>query len=266
MNFLQAVILGVVEGLTEFLPVSSTGHLILAARRLGLHGEAIKTYEVIIQAGALAAVMGLYWSAVLSMWRGVFGKDKKGRRLFLNLLCSFVPVGLVGFFFHDLIKEKLFGPWPVVWALAAGGVVMIAIDLRLGKKLMKSKRTLDSITGREALIIGLAQCLALWPGTSRAMVTLAAGMLLGLPAVVSAEYSFLLALPTLGAATLLDMGLGGPELIRSFGWPAVAAGFISAMVVAAVAIRSFIRYLTSRGLAPFGWYRIGLALAGLFFA
>lgn len=266
MTLLQAVVLGIVEGLTEFLPISSTGHLILAAHRLGLRGEVIKTYEVVIQTGALAAVVGLYWSTVLSMWRGIFGKDKKGRRLLLNLLYSFVPAGLAGFFFHDLVKERLFDPWPVVWALAAGGVAMIVIDLRLGKSLSKSKRALDSLTWKEALLIGLAQCLALWPGTSRAMVTIAAGMLLGLPAVVSAEYSFLLALPTLGAATLLDLGLGGPGLIHSFGWPAVAAGLISAMGVATVAIGGFMRYLTSRGLAPFGWYRIGLALAVLFFA
>lgn len=264
MNLLQAVILGAVEGLTEFLPVSSTGHLILVARRLGLRGDAIDTYLVVIQAGALAAVVGLYWSVILSMWRGLLGRDEKGRKLLLNLLCSFVPIGLVGFFLHDLIKQKLFGVWPVVWALAVGGVVMVVIDIRLGKALRKSKRTLDSLTMKEALLIGIAQCLALWPGTSRSMVTIAAGMLLKFPATASAEYSFLLALPTLGAATLLDAALGGPGLIRSFGFPSVAAGFLSAMVVAALAVSGFIRYLASRGLAPFGWYRIGLALAIFF--
>ena len=180
MTYFQAILLGAVEGLTEFLPVSSTGHLILAARRLSLRGDAMNTYEVVIQAGALAAVVGLYWSAILSMWRGLFGKDEKGRRLLLNLLASFVPAGLVGFFFHDLIKGKLFSPWPVVGALAVGGIVMVVIDLRLGKESRKSKRTLGSMTMREALLIGVAQCLALWPGTSRSMVTIAAGMLLGL--------------------------------------------------------------------------------------
>lgn len=261
MNFLHAIILGAVEGLTEFLPISSTGHLILTARKLHLHGEVIKTFTIVIQAGALGAVLGLYHREARSIWRGLLGRDERGGRLLLNLMASFLPVGVAGLLFHRLIKERLFGAWPVVWALAVGGLFMIGMDIWLRSSRRKAVRTLDSLRLREALLIGFAQCLSLWPGTSRAMVTIAAGMLLGFPATVAAEYSFLVALPTLGVATLFDAAIGGPALLRQTGLFPIAAGFFTAAVVAAVAIRGLLRYFTHRGLAPFGWYRIGLALA-----
>lgn len=249
MSLFHALVLGVVEGLTEFLPVSSTGHLILVSGWLGLSGEAVKTFDVVIQAGALAAVVVLYRARLTAM---------KGP-LFRNLAISFFPAAVAGLLFHKTIKAHLFGAGPVVAALAAGGVFMLALDVWLRKRSPRPSLSLEALTARQALVIGLAQCLSLWPGTSRAMVTMAAGLLLGLPPVAAAEYSFLLALPTLGAATLFDAVQGGAGWIGQVGPLAVAAGFLGSALTAALAIRGFIRWLTRRGLAPFGWYRLGLA-------
>ena len=257
---LHAGLLGLVEGLTEFLPVSSTGHLILAADWLGLHGEAVKTFEVVIQAGALGAVCGLYRQRVASMWRGLLGRESAGRRLLVNLLVSFLPSAVLGVVLHRTIKERLFTTWPIVGALAVGGVLMIVVDRWVGNRQRTRVRSLETMTRDQALVIGLAQCFALWPGTSRSMVTIVGGMLLGFPATAAAEYSFLLALPTLGAATLFDAMKGGRLLFEQAGTLSIACGFLTAAVVAALTIRGLIQYLTRRGLAPFGWYRLGLAV------
>ncbi len=256
---LHAVLLGLVEGVTEFLPVSSTGHLILAANLLNLHGDAVNTFEVVIQGGALVAVAGLYRARVASMWRGFLGQDAVGRRLCTNLVVSFLPAAIIGVLLHHVIKARLFNTGPVVAALMAGGVLMIGLDARLRHQDHPSVGTLDSLTVGDALLIGLAQCLSLWPGTSRAMVTIVAGLLLGFPATVAAEYSFLLALPTLGAATAFEALTGGHVLLQGVSGVSMVCGFVTTAAVAALAIRGFIQYLTRRGLAPFGWYRVGLA-------
>ena len=252
--------LGVVEGLTEFLPISSTGHLILVAWILRLEGEAVKTMEIVVQAGALAAVVGLYGSRIRSLWRGLRGRDPSGYALLINLAVSVLPVAVLGAWLHRTIKARLFGVWPVILALAVGGIVMIVVD-RWGRlpRTGQRVRNLESVKPREALWIGCAQCLSLWPGTSRAMVTLVAGLFVGLPPAVAAEYSFLLALPTLGAATLWSVMTDGRLLIREVPWLSIAVGVGAAAVVAVLAMRGFLRYLIRRGLAPFGWYRIGLA-------
>ena len=256
----HAILLGLVEGLTEFLPVSSTGHLILASHLLGLHGAAVNTFDVVIQAGALVAVLGLYRTQTASMWRGFLGRDAAGQRLAANLLISALPALVLGLAWHHAIKTRLFGVWPVALALALGGLFMIAIDGWLrALQPKRTRRTLGAITPWEALLVGLAQCLALWPGTSRAMVTLVAGLLLGWPARLAAEYSFLLALPTLGAVTLFDAVKDGGTLTGVVSLFSMVCGFASAAVVAALAMRGFVIYLRRRGLAPFGWYRVGLA-------
>lgn len=261
MTPLQALILGVVEGLTEYLPISSTGHLILASQALRLHGEAVKTFEIVIQSGAVAAVLGLYRQRMAAMCRGIAGRDPAGLRLAVNLLVSFLPAAAAGLLLHGVIKRRLFEIWPVVAALAAGGAAMILFDAWQRRGGIRRRISLEELPVRAALCIGLAQVLSLWPGTSRAMVTLVAGMALGLPATAAAEYSFLLALPTLGAATLFDVGHGGPALLAEAGLLAIAVGFLSAAGVAALAMRGFLGYLTRHGLAPLGWYRILLALA-----
>ena len=256
---LQATLLGIVEGLTEYLPISSTGHLILAAQWLGLSGEAVKTFEIVIQAGAIAAVLGLYRARVATLWQGLLGRDAQGRSLLLNLMVSFLPAALLGVVAHHQIKALLFSTWPVVGALAAGGLLMVALDGWLRSPSRATSRTLETLSVSEALLIGLAQCLALWPGTSRSMVTIVAGMLVGLPAPVAAEYSFLLALPTLGAATVFDAVRGGGALLQHVGALSVICGFLAAALVAAVTVKGLVRYLNRRGLALFGWYRLGLA-------
>ena len=245
--------------MTEFLPVSSTGHLILASAWMGLQGEAVKTFEVVIQAGALAAVLGLYRRQVAAMWHGLLGRDARGRRLLMALGISFLPAAVVGVLLRKAIKAHLFGVWPVVWALAAGGAIMILFDRWRAPSERRPAKALDEVTWAEALLIGVAQCLALWPGTSRSMVTILAGVALGWPAAAAAEYSFLLALPTLGAATLLDLAAEGRGLVQSVGWPSMLCGYAAAGIVAALAIRGFVQYLGHRGLAPFGWYRVALA-------
>ena len=183
----------------------------------------------------------------------------KGRqRLARNLLVSFVPAALAGALLHRVIKARLFAVGPVVAALAIGGALMLVVDRAIARR-GGASTSLSSLTVGDALLIGLAQSLALWPGMSRAMVTIVAGLLLGLPATTAAEYSFLLAIPTLGAATLFDAMRGGGALVQAAGWTSLLCGFTVAAVVAALAIRGFVEYLTRRGLALFGWYRLGLA-------
>lgn len=259
MSPIQAALLGVVEGLTEFLPVSSTGHLILVSRWLRLRGEAVDTFDIVIQAGALAAVAGFYSHQVASMWRGLLGQDAPGRQLLGRLVVSFLPAAAAGLALHRTITAHLFRVWPVVSAIALGGVVMIFAARWLARRAPGPGKPLRSLTLNDALLIGCAQVLSLWPGTSRSMVTMVAALLLGFSAPAAAEYSFLLALPTLGAATLFDAMRGGHVLWREAGGLSLACGFAAAAVVAVAAIRGLLFGLTRWGLAPFGWYRIGLA-------
>lgn len=269
---IDAILLGIVEGLTEFLPVSSTGHLILTSSALGLDMDdaGVEAFLVVIQAGALLAVLGRYRQAVGSMLNGLAGRDAAGWHLFTLLLVAFVPVIPVALLFADPIKARLFSPIPVAAALAVGGVAMIALDryARSRQSLPEESNTYESaaerfaaLTWRAALIVGLAQCFSLWPGTSRAMVTILAAMLVGLSARRAAEFSFLLALPTLGAATVYDLMKNGPAILEATGWTGLALGFGVSCLVAALAMKYFLQFLAARGLAPFGWYRIILAFA-----
>jgi undecaprenyl-diphosphatase len=260
----QAIILGAVEGLTEFLPISSTGHLILTSRVLGLYGEAVKSFEVVLQAGALVAVVGLYHQRVTEMALGLLGRHAAGLRLFLNLTLSFLPSALLGLLFHKAIKAHLFGVWPVVWALAVGGLFMVGIDF--WSRRTQGGASIDTLNYRQALMIGCAQCAALWPGTSRSMATIVGGMLCGLSARAAAEYSFLLALPTLGAATFFDALINREVLSQGTTLTAFACGFLTAVVVALLAVKGFVNYLSRHGLQLFGWYRIALAAVILFIA
>jgi undecaprenyl-diphosphatase len=273
-----ALLLGIVEGLTEFLPVSSTGHLILTSVVLGLDMDdaGIEAFLVVIQVGALLAVTGRYRRAVGSMMKGLAGRDHAGLRLFGLLLLGFLPVVPVALLLADPIKERLFAPIPVALALAAGGVAMILLDRRVraretlpggagtvpgdgDSKVEAGAGAFASLPWTAALIIGVAQCLSLWPGTSRAMVTILAGLMVGLRPRAAAEFSFLLALPTLGAATAYDLMKNGPAIVEASGWGGLAIGFGVSCVVATLAMKYFLQFLAVRGLAPFGWYRIILA-------
>ncbi|MCU0668547.1 MAG: undecaprenyl-diphosphate phosphatase [Myxococcota bacterium] len=268
MEWWQAVVLGLVEGITEYLPVSSTGHLILTSALLGLdtpeQRAAIATFEIAIQGGAILAVLGLYWNRVVQMGRGLAGRDAAGRRLFFHIVLAFLPAGLLGPLLDDTIEAHLFRAAPVLLALALGGAWMIWLDRH---RPPDSGASLESMTWRHALAIGLFQCAAMWPGTSRSMMTIAGGVLLGLRARDAAEFSFLLGLPTLGGACVYKLTKhllasaqdGTPHMFEQLGVAPVVLGFAVAAISAAIAVRWLIAFLTRRGLAPFGWYRIALS-------
>jgi len=273
----HAALLGLVEGITEYLPISSTGHLILASSLLGLdrpeHKEALDAFEIVIQGGAILAVLGLYAQRVAQMARGLVGRDPAGLRLLMFIAAAFVPSAVVGLLLRHAIKQHLFHPAPVLAALFAGGLWMIWLDRARSPS---EGAPLESLTFRGALAIGLFQCAALWPGTSRSMMTIAGGVLLGLRARNAAEFSFLLGVPTLGAACaweLLQNLLHAardhtPNLFEELGAGACAVGFAVAAIAAALAVRWLVGFLTRHGLAPFGWYRIALSvvLGALLFA
>jgi undecaprenyl-diphosphatase len=271
VNLFQAAFLGAVEGLTEFLPVSSTGHLILAAHAMGLVGGEMDAFEIVIQAGALLAVLWIYRDRVMSLFTGILDPDSKGRALLLKLIVAFLPAAALGFLTHKWIKAHLFGPRPVAIALIAGGllILLVARWMRARDRTPGAKPQfgLDDLPISAAFLIGLAQCFSLWPGTSRAMATMLAALVLGATPVAAAEFSFLLALPTLGAATLFDLLKHHKELTGpAIGGPGpLIVGLVVSAIVAAIAIRGFLRYVTRRGLEPFGWYRIALGVVVIAF-
>jgi undecaprenyl-diphosphatase len=258
----QAVVLGVVEGVTEYLPVSSTGHLILVESLLGLDQPDAKTaldaYSVVIQGGAILAVVGLYWPRVLALLQGALGRNPAGLRLLTNLVLGFLPSALIGVALEDKIDALLFRPFPVLLALAGGGAFMIGLDRVRARGGLASERSVDQLDWRHALLIGALQCLALWPGTSRSMTTIVGGLLVGLRPREAAEFSFLLGLPTLGAACVWKLLRHGDQ-VAQLGPGSVLLGIAVATVSAAVAVRWLVGFLNRHGLAPFGWYRLGLA-------
>lgn len=277
MSPLDALILGLVEGITEYLPISSTGHLILATSFLGVENAANKgavdAFNIIIQGGAILAVLALYWARVLQMIRGVLGKDRAGLRLLINIVVAFMPAAIFGVLLEKYIDAYLFRPWPVIAALLLGGVWMIWLDRFRARKARahpgeRVELTIEELTPGRALAIGLLQCVAMWPGTSRSMMTIAGGTLLGLRPRDAAEFSFLLGLPTLGGACVYKLGknlyeahkAGAPNMFDQLGWIPIAIGFAVATVSAAIAVRWLVAFLNKHGLAPFGWYRIALCV------
>lgn len=263
MNFFHSIILGIVEGITEYLPISSTGHLILTSSLLNIEGEAIKTFEVVIQFGAILAVVGLYKNYVIKMFKGLIGKDKEGLQLVLNLLAAFLPAALLGFLFHKKIKTVLFYPYPVAAALFFGGIIMIISDY-FYKNDKESKTSINELSIKHTLIIGIAQCFALFPGFSRSMATILGGLIVGLNRRQAAEFSFLLALPTLGMACLFDLYKGGTSFVYDIGILNLFTGLFVSGIVAALSIKWLISWLTRHGLSSFGWYRLILAVAVIY--
>lgn len=280
ISIFQAAILGIVEGLTEYLPVSSTGHLILAGHFMGLTHfsnhigpfgrvldkekmEAINSFDIIIQFGAVLAVLGLYRKRVVQMCTGLIGKNPQGLKLFFLLLVAFLPATIVGLPAHKKIEQELFGPVPVAYALGIGGVLMIIIEnffWRRKQKIVSRVTSIDNILFWQATVIGVAQVLAMWPGTSRSMVTILAALVVGLDMVTAAEFSFLLALPTLMGATFVSTYEDWAIIKQAVGVDSMLVGLIVSGIVAALAIKGFVKWLTHHGMVPFGIYRIIVAI------
>lgn len=268
MSWWEALLLGLVEGVTEYLPISSTGHLILTAWLLGMADDpelwsAAFTFNIAIQAGAIAAVVILYHERLKSMVAGVFGRDAAGRRLALQVVVATLPAAILGPLAGDWIEERLNGPWPVVAALFAGALLMLAVARRQ-KGRAGEGATLEELGTLHAFLIGCGQCLAMWPGTSRSMVTIVVALLVGLRAVAAAELSFLLGLATLSGATVYKLVGGGRLMFAEIGVTPFLIGIVTATVSAAIAVKWFVGFLNRHGLAPFAWYRLALAfgLAG----
>ena len=293
----DAIILGVVEGVTEFLPISSTGHLVVANQLLGLESEkqlvdqtgqplwhkpptkenpagvpltlklAADTYTVVIQIGAIAAVVFLYWRQLLAMLVGLFGRSSPGLRLLRNVLLAVVPVAVIGLLTHDLIDRYLLSIPTVIAALVVGALLMFWAERwrRANSGIGFSKGEPADLTVRKSVGIGFAQCLALWPGMSRSMVTIVAGYLSGLNAAKAAEFSFLVGLPTLAGAALLKSVKSGPAMIQVFGWSNVLLGGLVAAISALIAVKFLVHFLSRHGLAVFAYYRLALAVALLLF-
>ncbi len=252
-SYFNAIILGIVEGLTEFLPVSSTGHLIITGHLLNFTGPKAETFDIVIQLGAILAVVILYWPRFMGLVRPTASPFSRVKGLYLLFLTS-LPASLAGLLAHDLIKAYLFTPITVAFALATGAVAIFLVE-KLPIK--KSITTLDEITPWLALGIGFWQCLALWPGFSRSASTIMGGMFLGLHRKVAAEYSFVAAVPIMVAATSYDM-FKNWQLFRPDDIPVIALGFIFSFISAAIAVKTFIALLGKLTLRPFACYRLAL--------
>ena len=265
MNTFQAAVIGVVEGITEYLPVSSTAHIILTQKLLGIapKNEAEKNvadaYAVCIQLGAIIAVLGLYWKRFVKILKGIVGKDKEGLALLVNLIIAFIPAVILGLIFDDMIKAKLFNMWPIVVAWIVGGVVILLVRKGTDPKLNKGK-DIEEMTKLDALKIGVIQCIAMWPGVSRSLTTILGGIWTGLSVAAAVEFSFLLGVITLGAATLYDGYKYAGDIFTYYGVLSPIVGLIVAFISAVVAIKWLVSYLNNHGLQIFGWYRIALGI------
>ena len=270
----QAAILGIVEGVTEYLPVSSTGHLVLASEFMGLNDqtqtsaskiEAVKSFEIVIQFGAIIAVLFLYRRYVRDMILGSLGRSKVGLKLLINTMAAFIPTAIIALALKGVIKAHLQTALPVIAAMLVGGVFMIVFARsKTAKNAVASGKTIYELSVSQAVTLGVIQCLALWPGTSRSMVTIAGGIFMGLSAVAAAEFSFLLGLLTLTAASVYSFYKDGGIILQQIGSTALLIGLVTATISAGVAVKWLVSFLNRHGLAPFGWYRVAVGLVLLF--
>lgn len=274
----HAVILGIVEGVTEYLPVSSTGHLLIAKDLIGLgsgmrqdvgkttpEDDAINAYIVCIQFGAILAILFVCFHRFRKIFNGVFHGDSEGRRLLGNLVAALLPAVVAGLLLGRLIKTYLFGAYPVIAAWFFGGVVILAVSFwyrRRGKNMHKGQ-AIEDIRMSTAVLIGVAQCFAMWPGLSRSLATILGAIFLGLSMKAAVEFSFLLGAVTLTAATVYDVAFHGSQMLAHLNFSSMALGLLFAFVSAVLSVKWMIRYLNHYGLEVFGYYRIAIALAGM---
>lgn len=267
MTILQSIILGLVEGLTEYLPVSSTGHLIITQYLLGLEkSEALDAYSVCIQVGAILAVLNLYFFRVGQMWQGICGKNPAGLRLIRNLLLGFLPAMIIGLILAKPIKAFLFNAETVVVTWALGGIAILLFvrhQRRSGKGDEHTGTELEDMSCKAALTVGFMQCIAMCPGTSRSLMTMLGGLIAGLSMAAAVEFSFLLGLLTLGAATVYDFTKFGADMVQEIGWGPMLVGTLVSWLSAIIAVKWMVNYLKKHGLSIFGWYRIAAAIVML---
>jgi len=290
MTHWQSLLLGVIEGITEYLPISSTGHLVVAQKlmhigteqpgmsemQIASAKEGADAFAVCIQGGAILAVLGLYWKHVKQMLAGLFGRDPSGLKLLIALIVGFMPAAVIGLLFHHWIEAHLFGLWPIVTAWTLGGIGILAATLwRRMHPVASNRKELGHLTWQMALVIGGLQCIAMCPGTSRSLMTIAGGLLVGLSIRAAVEYSFLLGVLTLTAATAktaFDKAQeSGPEyahhfgtaklMLHQFGATNLLVGSLAAAISAAIAVKWLVGNLQRHGLVGFGWYRVALGLA-----
>lgn len=267
MEWWQALILGVVEGLTEYLPVSSTGHLILTQRAMGIgESEAADAYAICIQSGAILAVLGLYRRRLVQMGRGLAGRDREGWQLVINLGVAFGITAVIALTLERWVKHHLFNLPAIVLAWLVGGLAILGVvwlrgDGRRGVRGLgqRDPGRLEEMDVGAAAVIGLCQAVAIWPGTSRSLVTIVAGLLVGLSVPAAVEFSFLLGVITLLAATAKDAWEFGPVMVEQYSLGTMLLGVAVAWVSAAVAVKWMVGYLRRHSLAVFGWYRLILA-------
>jgi len=257
-SYLTAVILGIVEGLTEFLPISSTGHLILAGELLGYHDEKAKVFDIAIQTGAMLAVVWEYRRRFAHAIVGAFS-DAAAQRFILNLIVAFIPAAVLGLAFGSLIKQHLFFAVPVALAFIVGGIIILWVEKYYTKNREPRVKEVDDMTWQDALKVGFAQTFALIPGTSRSGATIIGGMLFGLSRKVATEFSFFLAVPTLVAAGAYSL-YKHRALLSSADIGFFSVGFVVSFISAFVCIRWLIRYVASHDFTIFAWYRIVFGL------
>lgn len=267
MTIFDSLVLGLVEGLTEYLPVSSTGHLIITQYLLGLKdSDAMKAFEICIQGGAILAVLGLYFSRVRLMLMGLLGKNADGLRMLINTVVGFLPAAVIGLLCNNIIKAYLFNAPTVCITWAIGGIVIL-LYARAREKSGKgfAGKPLEELTWKGALAVGFMQCIAMIPGTSRSLMTMLGGLCVGLSVAAAVEFSFLLGLITLGAATAHDAMKYGASMVSEIGWGPMIAGTLMAWASAVVAVKWMVGYLNKHSLSLFGWYRLAAAVVMLGF-
>ncbi|MGE4323297.1 MAG: undecaprenyl-diphosphate phosphatase [Sphingobium sp.] len=261
MHYLTVILLGIVEGLTEFLPVSSTGHLILASELLGYDAAQWAMFNIIIQLGAILAVVVLYWRTFWAVATGLIRHQPASWRFARNLLIAFLPSALLGLALHAYIEMLLGSPRVVAWALIVGGVAILLIEraVRQGRFAGIADIPIARVVG-----IGLMQCIAMIPGVSRSGATIMGALLLGVERRTAAEFSFFLAIPTMLGATTLELIKKGDQVASAaVGWDSIALGFVVSFLVALLVIRWFVGLVSRRGFAPFAWYRIVAGIGAL---
>ncbi len=259
---LKAVVMGIVEGLTEFLPISSTGHLILTGALLGMEGATSKVFEIAIQMGAIFAVLLVYWQRVRDTLAGL-ASERRAQRFALNVVVGFLPAGVVGVTVYKIITKYLFTPYVVAGAFIVGAFIILWVEKRHTASTAPARiQSVDDMTVMDALKVGLVQCLGMIPGTSRSGATIIGGMLLGLSRQVATEFSFYLAIPTLVGAGVYSL-YKERHILSMADLPLFTVGLVVSFISAWFCVRWLLRYVASHSFVPFAWYRIAFGIVVL---